>query len=271
MNHHRNRQGFTLIELLVVIAIIAILAAILFPVFAQARMKARQAADMNNLKQLGTAMLMYAQDFDETYNPSYLGVGAGQCAGEPSANTDLWPALLYPYVKNGGVFVSPQFKVEDNLWGTDWYCHDHLKPMLIDGKFYVSYMQNSFETWSWVDTTWTNGQPHYGFRYGTATTTLAQVARPAQTIRLVNGLYTDLGWEPYTDYYNKAHPVASGITYIGQDFKARTAEKGGPFAERINIQWADGHVSTKKWGDIKPGDWIIQDDKDAWTNPYISH
>ena len=59
------RHGFTLIELLVVIAIIAILAAILFPVFAQAREKARQVACLSNAKQMGTAAMMYAQDYDE--------------------------------------------------------------------------------------------------------------------------------------------------------------------------------------------------------------
>lgn len=65
----QQRRGFTLIELLVVIAIIAILAAILFPVFAQAREKARQTTCVSNLKQIGTAFMMYVQDYDETYPP----------------------------------------------------------------------------------------------------------------------------------------------------------------------------------------------------------
>src|SRR5579872_3013353 len=63
----KERRGFTLIELLVVIAIIAILAAILFPVFAQAREKARQISCLSNLKQNGTAFMMYMQDYDELY------------------------------------------------------------------------------------------------------------------------------------------------------------------------------------------------------------
>ena len=62
----QRRHGFTLIELLVVIAIIAVLAAILFPVFAQAREQARQTTCLSNLKQLGTGLTMYAQDYDET-------------------------------------------------------------------------------------------------------------------------------------------------------------------------------------------------------------
>src|SRR5678815_4954746 len=65
----RQQTAFTLIELLVVIAIIAILAAILFPVFAQARAKARQAACVSNMKQIGTAITLYVQDYDETYPP----------------------------------------------------------------------------------------------------------------------------------------------------------------------------------------------------------
>ncbi len=70
MHSLRPRKGFTLIELLVVIAIIAILAAILFPVFAQAREKARQTQCLSNEKQIGTSLMMYAQDYDEVL-PGY--------------------------------------------------------------------------------------------------------------------------------------------------------------------------------------------------------
>ena len=73
------KKGFTLIELLVVIAIIAILAAILFPVFAQAREKARQTSCLSNLKQLGTGYILYADDYDDY--PPYAGDGLGQDLG----------------------------------------------------------------------------------------------------------------------------------------------------------------------------------------------
>lgn len=86
------RHGFTLIELLVVIAIIAILAAILFPVFAKAREKARQASCLSNLKQWGTAAQMYAQDYDETLPPAIA-------EGAPMTLVTVFE-LLAPYVKS---------------------------------------------------------------------------------------------------------------------------------------------------------------------------
>jgi prepilin-type N-terminal cleavage/methylation domain-containing protein/prepilin-type processing-associated H-X9-DG protein len=92
---HR-RRGFTLIELLVVIAIIAILAAILFPVFARAREKARQASCQSNLKQLATAFMMYTQDYDE-YCPDHCGQSTGNC----------WAVSIYPYIKNAQLFACP--------------------------------------------------------------------------------------------------------------------------------------------------------------------
>ncbi len=89
------RRGFTLIELLVVIAIIAILAAILFPVFARAREKSRQASCLSNLKQQGTALMMYSSDYDG------IGPGYYMLPGY------YWYNLIYPYVKNAQVFVCP--------------------------------------------------------------------------------------------------------------------------------------------------------------------
>jgi len=117
------RRAFTLIELLVVIAIIAILAAILFPVFAQARAAARQSACLSNQKQIGTAMMLYTQDYDETLpgnTPGQPSCGSGGGAANVSlgfmqpynpAVAHLWnivPRDLQPYLKNIQVFRCPQ-------------------------------------------------------------------------------------------------------------------------------------------------------------------
>ncbi len=91
-------RGFTLIELLVVIAIIAILAAILFPVFAKAREKARQSSCNSNLKQMATASKMYGSDYDESVTP-----GAIQAAGLYY----MFPNLLQPYIKNTQLLTCP--------------------------------------------------------------------------------------------------------------------------------------------------------------------
>jgi len=98
-----TRKGFTLIELLVVIAIIAILAAILFPVFAKAREKARQSSCANNMKQLALGAAMYVQDFDEKF-PSG---NSGLLVGPGVANPDGWAAQIFPEVKSTGVYKCP--------------------------------------------------------------------------------------------------------------------------------------------------------------------
>src|SRR5262249_53154788 len=99
-----SRPAFTLIELLVVIAVIAILAALLFPVFAQARDKARSVSCMSNMRQIGKALMMYAQDYDEKttwfWNSGAANAGKDVVAG-------LWHQLLLPYTKNVQVFICP--------------------------------------------------------------------------------------------------------------------------------------------------------------------
>jgi prepilin-type N-terminal cleavage/methylation domain-containing protein/prepilin-type processing-associated H-X9-DG protein len=103
----RCRSAFTLIELLVVIAIIAILAAILFPVFAQAREKARQSSCLSNQKQMGLAIMQYVQDADETFPQAYYYPNDSTSAG----GYNHWSGIVQPYVKNEGIFVCPSDKL----------------------------------------------------------------------------------------------------------------------------------------------------------------
>ncbi|HEX8234614.1 MAG TPA: DUF1559 domain-containing protein [Abditibacteriaceae bacterium] len=91
------RKGFTLIELLVVIAIIAILAAILFPVFARARENARRASCQSNMKQIGLGLIQYVQDYDETYPMDRYA----------TATQGAWPSLVQPYLKSRQIFKCP--------------------------------------------------------------------------------------------------------------------------------------------------------------------
>ena len=132
-----RKRGFTLIELLVVIAIIAILAAILMPVFARAREKARQGTCQSNFKQMAMAILMYTQDYDETLPhvaPDYNALAANQrpvIPGSPGCITCrwlLWQHIIHPYTKNIQILTCPsasyKYPTPDtcgNPCGGAWY------------------------------------------------------------------------------------------------------------------------------------------------------
>ncbi len=123
----QRRKAFTLIELLVVIAIIAILAAILFPVFSQAREKARQSSCLSNMKQIGLAMMMYLQDYDYTSmrDTFWTFDRPGYC----------WNGMLQPYVKNKGIFKCPSHGLPANA--LDWDNTQNYDPWLeYRGKSY---------------------------------------------------------------------------------------------------------------------------------------
>jgi prepilin-type N-terminal cleavage/methylation domain-containing protein/prepilin-type processing-associated H-X9-DG protein len=127
-----KRAGFTLIELLVVIAIIAILAAILFPVFAKARGAARKAACLSNMKQIGLALMMYLDDYDGNTPPSFqvnpTGV-PGAITGEAWALD--WEDVLYPYINNVKIFDCP---AHPGANAYDTITHNPIKYAMIDHR-----------------------------------------------------------------------------------------------------------------------------------------
>jgi len=226
----RGQQGFTLIELLVVIAIIAILAAILFPVFAQARSKARQAMCLSNMKQIGLAFSMYTQDYDENMCPVYI-----QGAATPSPTTEVaeggllwykedylktWHKLLLPYTKN--VFV---FKCPEAPFG------DFGGPSAVN----VNYGANR-DIFSYLDV-----------RPGATNTvrSLAAIPKPADTIAIL-----DCGrW--YFDWSIVKPGPANSKWYIPNDPRPCGTETAFcPSDKRhnggVNIAWADGHAKWMK-------------------------
>lgn len=115
------RKAFTLIELLVVIAIIAILAAILFPVFARAKNAAYQSQNVSNIRQLGNAALLYANDYDD-YFPHHAWIGN-------PFRTDEYHIMFQPYVKNWGIMYDPFRKDLCNQYGNNWNAQDKARCM----------------------------------------------------------------------------------------------------------------------------------------------
>lgn len=177
-----SQRAFTLIELLVVIAIIAILAAILFPVFAKARAQARKIVGISNLKELGLGTMMYVQDYDEklpyynwglmSCNESGNGGGAGTLSGNDPGfgaySAAAWCNSLQPYIKNQGVFQDPSDK---HQWQPG-YC--------------INFPQSNFAAGgsTWKKSTYVS----YGWNESASGQGLASYANPA----------SDLLWSDYT-------------------------------------------------------------------------
>jgi len=134
METRRNARGFTLIELLVVIAIIAILAAILFPVFAQAREKARTISCLSDMRQVGLGMMQYVQDYDEKFP-------AGRIYTDYPTNHwhFTWRAVILPYTKNDQIMLCPSAPWARNVF--DWPGGDGC---LQDGTMTYQDYQNNY-------------------------------------------------------------------------------------------------------------------------------
>jgi len=195
------KRGFTLIELLVVIAIIAILAAILFPVFAQAREKARTISCLSNAKQMGTAVMMYAQDFEEAIAP-WISCGASLGCGNPTRAERLWTGKLQPYIKNGGqigptgLFRDPGFSDSKFLEAANSVDCDgpgsldaYYPPLEVYAHYGYAWHQASMVgSGTQADPYWQfPGSFAYPPDYGPVTRTLAEIKRPAETALVTDG------------------------------------------------------------------------------------
>lgn len=214
MNHRfsRARRAFTLIELLVVIAIIAILAAILFPVFARAREAARQSSCLSNTKQMGNAVMMYVQDYDEIYPWMWQG-GAGTAwvhipvNQTASSNYFTWAEFIYPYVKNDQVFQCPSRKFT--------------QAQMPYTTFPFSYNYNGNATG------------------GVSGASMASVEAPASTVLLYDGWTMDAWWNAPDQAALLSGQVGPGVAWTTTEWKLTRRHNDG-----ANVAFADGH---SKW------------------------
>ena len=264
----QRAPAFTLIELLVVIAIIAILAAILFPVFARARENARRSACQSNLKQIGLGITQYTQDYDGFLPPSQSG-------------NVVWPTLTAPYIKSSQVFTCPSASegskpvdtslVYGGAGNTSYFQqtgHDgsSLSPDRVTGLSYARNMIPRGGTGA-TTTTWSTPGFYYpgvdgrsgfvGFKSSdnvssTAPLNEAAIQDAAGTIHIVDAMSStnsgssirSLGKEKETDRRPDAEPSKASPRHF----------------DGFNALFGDGHVKWRKWGSTTANEWTIQAD-----------
>ena len=244
----RVTKAFTLIELLVVIAIIAILAAILFPVFARARENARRTSCLSNLKQIGLGVLQYTQDYDERYPMRYYG-GAGA-----RERPNSWRRQIFPYVKSSQLFACPSNTRNSTL-------ADDSDPTAMTNaglpagspQFTVSYAINASDNFNQstrADGTTYNGNPPSEYN---SAQSLSAIEASAETIlvtemtQTANGFTGDL--PAIADWGNRDYAFPGHLNFV-------------------NFLFCDGHAKA-----LKPSTtaspknmWTIQDDLAAVSN-----
>ncbi len=282
-NRRVANNGFTLIELLVVIAIIAILAAILFPVFAQARAKARQAACLSNTKQIGLALIQYSTDYDETYpgyrfripNPFAADPLVGGSATAGSKRENFLNHTLYPYTKNYDIWRCPS---NSNAWvnlDAEFVNNDL-------GKNFLSYGgQNSY------------GASQYVFKAGVGRPE-AEVVEPANTVGLIDASYynvlpkgpangpcgligeSDVALKntiktsgDYQNYWKNFGNSYWGFTDrpnpSNQQADKRSKERHNEF---LNVIWMDGHAKATRHETLKNDPGLVVGGTTSIWDPY---
>ncbi len=279
-----QRRGFTLIELLVVIAIIAILAAILFPVFQKVRENARKTACLSNEKQLGTALIQYSQDYDELLCSSWGGNGGYQASdSRPGSIKYKWMDMIYPFVKSVDVFHCPDDSgglVAENdgtdtgtntgkyvpyqMLGTNGYATP-------SQRYYGSYAMNAY---NYGSGSYPDIGPGNNFQGRASGYPLSTLLSPANTIWVTEGagsFQVDCDGPVLGATKAGSYPAigcaSNGSTVDGftlNDFNPVVFRHGGP--DLTNVMYCDGHVKAQRIGDLMQTSISPKDQK-----PYFYH
>jgi prepilin-type N-terminal cleavage/methylation domain-containing protein/prepilin-type processing-associated H-X9-DG protein len=229
-----RKSAFTLIELLVVIAIIAILAAILFPVFAKAREKARQASCESNLKEIVLADLMYVQDYDERFPQTTT-----RCAAGTTPNSRMSVVTkIFPYVKNAQIFNCPSSPWDTNCnWGDGTGGHGIPHHNIPEEVQLGRLPANTILSYGFVEDSLVNGYKLALYKYPSETVCVADSSGYINWMRLAasNTNACNVGGNPCSDaqfYKNMT------------DDQAR--HNGGS-----NVGFVDGHVKWVRWANVE--------------------
>lgn len=252
LSHRPGARGFTLIELLVVIAIIAILASILFPVFARARENARRTSCLSNMKQIGLGVIMYSQDYDETLPANFPQVtNPATRPPNPNPRGSVHERLM-PYLKNDQILHCPSDTTDDNSPG------DRAAIWNASGSAYIwlSYYPTGFGFWPATNPTAFWGLFQSEYTPGNPPVKLADIAAPAETIG-------------FAERRSRTEPLGQGNSDSTLDNGTATptggdspdangnAGQGGVsrrHLEGANYAFADGHAKWFKRGPIASGD-----------------
>ncbi|WP_309712216.1 prepilin-type N-terminal cleavage/methylation domain-containing protein [Armatimonas sp.] len=237
----RLRVGaFTLIELLVVIAIIAILAAILFPVFAQARERARMISCLSNMRQIGVSFRMYGQDYDETYMPMRQGYNpaTGLAFADGVNEGFMWRNAVQPYLKNKGIMACPsnssstagRGKIGRLPAGNSGNWNDQAQGYAVERDLQMpqGYGMNAF-TSSWIavmdtgNASWANVNPLSD----------AAIQRPADTIAVVETRWRDADVNP--EWLRNGNQQCTDRAFMTH------------FGNKANFVYWDGHAASREW------------------------
>ena len=229
----RSPRGFTLIELLVVIAIIAILAAILFPVFAQAREKARQISCISNEKQMGLGLTQYVQDYDEAFPYNWSG---NYAYSNPTSNPPAykWMDAINPYTKNEQIFTCPS---DNNATRKNY-------------QYFTKDVGNDINHWGSYCTNvayWDGGagqSPSSDFS-SSQLVRLAQITRPSETVWVTEGdgsyqcAWPNIGAQPSIATYRS--PRTLGLNGGFDPLEGALVER---HQGHIDVIWCDTHAKA---------------------------